>query len=182
MDSNNLDFIDLFAGIGGIRLGFENIRGKCVFSSEWDKYAQITYQSNFGETPHGDITKIAPGDIPNHDILLAGFPCQTFSIIGDNKGFDDTRGTLFFTIMEILKEKKPYAFLLENVKNLCSHDCGRTFATILKSLTNLGYYVHHTVLDTRDFGPPQKRERTSIVGFSRISSLSFLYQFKRRFP
>ncbi len=158
-------FIDLFAGIGGIRLGFESVGGKCVFSSEWDKYAQDTYEANFGECPQGDITKIKPETIPEHDILLAGFPCQAFSICGDQQGFLDTRGTLFFNIEEILRIKRPYAFLLENVKNLKSHDKGKTFQTIIKHLEKLGYYVHHEVLNSLNFGIPQKRERTFIVGF-----------------
>ena len=158
-------FIDLFAGIGGIRLGFESVGGKCVFSSEWDKYAQDTYEANFGECPQGDITKIKPETIPEHDILLAGFPCQAFSICGDQQGFLDTRGTLFFNIEEILRIKRPYAFLLENVKNLKAHDKGKTFQTIIKHLEKLGYYVHHEVLNSLNFGIPQKRERTFIVGF-----------------
>ncbi len=158
-------FIDLFAGIGGIRLGFESVGGECVFSSEWDKYAQDTYEANFGERPQGDITQIKPETIPEHDILLAGFPCQAFSICGDQQGFSDTRGTLFFNIEEILKIQKPYAFLLENVKNLKSHDQGRTFETIIKHLENIGYFVHYTILNSLDFGIPQKRERTIIVGF-----------------
>lgn len=173
MDTSNFTFIDLFAGIGGIRLGFESVGGECVFSSEWDKYAQITYEANFGEKPFGDITKIDPFDIPDHDILLGGFPCQAFSIIGDRKGFADTRGTLFFNIEEILKIKQPYAFMLENVKNLKSHDNGKTFATIISSLTDLGYYVHHKVLNSLDFGVPQKRERTIIVGFKDNLKFSF---------
>lgn len=158
-------FIDLFAGIGGIRLGFESVGGKCIFSSEWDKYAQDTYEANFGERPQGDITQIKPQTIPEHDILLAGFPCQAFSICGDRHGFLDTRGTLFFNIEEILRIKLPYAFLLENVKNLKSHDKGRTFQTIISHLEDLGYYIYHTVLNSLDFGIPQKRERTLIVGF-----------------
>ena len=162
---SDFKFIDLFAGIGGIRLGFESQGGECVFSSEWDKHAQDTYEANFGERPDGDITEIEPSDIPNHDVLLGGFPCQAFSICGEQKGFSDTRGTLFFNIEQILKTKKPYAFMLENVKNLKSHDKGRTFQTILNHLENLGYFVHHTVLNSLDFGVPQKRERTIIVGF-----------------
>ena len=162
---SDFKFIDLFAGIGGIRLGFQSQGGECVFSSEWDKHAQDTYEANFGEQPDGDITEIEPSDIPNHDILLGGFPCQAFSICGEQKGFSDTRGTLFFNIEQILKIKKPYAFMLENVKNLKSHDKGRTFKTIINHLENLGYFVHHTVLNSLDFGVPQKRERTIIVGF-----------------
>jgi DNA (cytosine-5)-methyltransferase 1 len=174
MNSNhNFKFIDLFAGIGGIRLGFESVGGECVFSSEWDKNAQDTYEANFGERPDGDITKIDPNDIPNHDILLGGFPCQAFSICGDMKGFSDTRGTLFFNIEEILKIKKPYAFMLENVKNLKSHDGGRTFKTITNRLEEIGYFVHHTVLNSLDFGVPQKRERTIIVGFRENIQFSF---------
>jgi DNA (cytosine-5)-methyltransferase 1 len=162
---SDFKFIDLFAGIGGIRLGFESQGGECVFSSEWDKHAQDTYEANFGDKPDGDITEIEPSNIPNHDILLGGFPCQAFSICGEQKGFSDTRGTLFFNIEQILKTKKPYAFMLENVKNLKSHDKGRTFKTIINHLEDLGYYVHHTVLNSLDFGVPQKRERTIIVGF-----------------
>jgi DNA (cytosine-5)-methyltransferase 1 len=149
-------FIDLFAGIGGIRLGFESVGGKCVFSSEWDSFAQDTYEANFGERPFGDITKINPETIPDHDILLGGFPCQAFSICGNQKGFADTRGTLFFNIEEILRVKSPFAFMLENVKNLKSHDKGRTFKTIVHHLEDLGYFVHHTVLNSLDFGVPQK--------------------------
>lgn len=158
-------FIDLFAGIGGIRLGFESQGGHCVFSSEWDVHAQKTYEANFGETPDGDITKINPSDIPDHDVLLGGFPCQAFSIIGKMNGFDDTRGTLFFNLAKILKEKKPKAFMLENVKQLKTHDNGKTFKVIIKTLEDLGYKVHHTILNALDFGVPQKRERTFIVGF-----------------
>lgn len=158
-------FIDLFAGIGGIRIGFERNGGKCVFSSEWDKHAQDMYENYFGERPHGDITKIPEGDIPDHDILTAGFPCQSFSICGDMKGFADTRGTMFFEIERILKAKQPKAFLLENVRNLKNHDKGRTLKTILEKLNNLGYFVHYKVLNGLDFGVPQKRERIVIVGF-----------------
>lgn len=157
--------IDLFAGIGGIRLGFEPFGCENVFTSEWDKDAQKMYEANFNEKPFGDITQIEPQDIPDHDILLAGFPCQPFSIIGSMQGFADTRGTLFFNIEEILRVKQPFSFLLENVKQLRTHDNGRTFNTILEKLRELGYFVHHTVLNALDFGLPQKRERTIIVGF-----------------
>jgi len=172
-DMKDFKFIDLFAGIGGIRLGFEDFVGECVFSSEWDKFAQLTYEENFGEKPDGDITKVDPYSIPNHDILLGGFPCQAFSILGDRKGFSDTRGSLFFNIEEILRIKEPYAFLLENVKNLKSHDGGRTFLTIIEHLEELGYFTHHTVLNTLDFGLPQKRERTFIVGFKEDLEFNF---------
>jgi DNA (cytosine-5)-methyltransferase 1 len=169
----NFRFIDLFAGMGGIRLGFESVGGRCVFSSEWDSFAQDTYEANFKERPHGDITQINPKEIPEHDILLGGFPCQAFSICGGQKGFTDIRGTLFFNIEEILRIKKPYAFMLENVKNLKSHDKGKTFKIIIKNLENLGYYVHHTVLNSLHFGMPQKRERTIIVGFKEDIKFSF---------
>jgi len=160
-------FVDLFAGIGGIRLGFESVGGKCVFSSEWDKQAAKTYAANFGEIPDGDITKIAAADIPDFDILLGGFPCQPFSIIGDKEGFNhETQGTLFFDIERILTEKKPSAFMLENVRNLTAHDNGNTFKVILKHLRSLGYYVHSKVLNALDYGVPQKRERIIICGFS----------------
>lgn len=161
--------IDLFAGIGGIRLGFEMAsKGglECVFTSEWDKYAAITYQANYpGEEVFGDITKIPESEIPDHDVLLAGFPCQPFSQAGLKKGFSDTRGTLFFDIERILSHKKPKAFLLENVKQLKGHDKGRTLAIILDHLQKLGYRVQHQVLKARDFGLPQNRERIFIVGF-----------------
>ncbi len=157
--------IDLFAGIGGIRLGFEAYGCENVFSSEWDKYAQDMYEANFGERPFGDINKISPVDIPDHDILLAGFPCQPFSIAGKGLGFADTRGTLFFNIEAILEAKKPQAFLLENVKRLTTHDNGQTFVVILEKLKNLGYTVYHKVFNSLDFGLPQKRERIYIVGF-----------------
>lgn len=166
-------FIDLFAGIGGIRLGFEAVGGECVFSSEWDTFAQTTYEANFGEKPAGDITEIAASSIPDHDILLAGFPCQAFSICGDQKGFDDTRGTLFFNIEEILRVKQPFAFMLENVKNLRSHDKGRTFKIITQRLESLGYHLHHTILNSLDFGVPQKRERIFIVGFKKDIAFNF---------
>lgn len=157
--------IDLFAGIGGIRLGFDAYGCKCVFSSEWDKAAQKMYAANFGEVPFGDINDIAPEDIPDHDILLAGFPCQPFSIAGKGLGFADTRGTLFFNIETIIKAKRPRAFLLENVKRLTTHDKGQTFDVILTKLQELGYTVYHKILNTLEFGLPQKRERIYIVGF-----------------
>ncbi|MDM8561677.1 DNA cytosine methyltransferase [Candidatus Parabeggiatoa sp. HSG14] len=170
---NKFTCIDLFAGIGGIRLGFESIGGECVFSSEWDSFAQDTYEANFNERPYGDITKINPSEIPDHNLLLGGFPCQAFSICGDQKGFADTRGTLFFSIEEILRIKSPYTFMLENVKNLKSHDKGKTFKIIIKHLEDLGYFVHHTILNSLDFGIPQKRERTIIVGFKENIEFSF---------
>lgn len=160
-------FIDLFAGIGGIRIPFQELGGDCVFTSEWDKFAQKTYRLNFGDEPQGDITQINEKDIPDFDVLLAGFPCQPFSQAGLKKGFADTRGTLFFEIERILKEKKPKAFLLENVKQLKGHDRGRTLQVILKHLDDLNYYVRYEVLRAGDFGVPQNRERIYIVGISK---------------
>ncbi|MCY4304300.1 MAG: DNA cytosine methyltransferase [Aestuariivita sp.] len=157
--------IDLFAGIGGIRMGFDYFGCKNVFSSEIDTHAQSMYGINYGEKPFGDINEISPRDVPDHDILLAGFPCQAFSIAGKGLGFKDTRGTLFFNIEKILQEKMPKSFLLENVKRLVTHDQCRTFQTIQEKLTNMGYTVYHKVLNTLDFGLPQKRERIYIVGF-----------------
>lgn len=169
-------FIDLFAGIGGIRKGFEACGGRCVFTSEWNTYAQKTYLANFPDSNHamvGDITKVDASDVPDHDVLLAGFPCQPFSIAGVSKknalgrahGFADlTQGTLFFDIVRILKEKRPKAFLLENVKNLRSHDKGNTFMVIQKTLRELGYHIHTRVVDGQHF-VPQHRERILIVGF-----------------
>lgn len=167
--SPKFTFIDLFAGIGGMRLAFQNLGGKCVFSSEWDKYAQITYEKNFGEVPFGDITKINERDIPEHDILVAGFPCQAFSIAGKRSGFDDTRGTLFFDVARILREKRPKAFFLENVKGLINHDKGKTLKVILNTLRNdLDYYVPDPqTMNAKDFGVPQNRERIFIVGFNK---------------
>jgi DNA (cytosine-5)-methyltransferase 1 len=157
--------IDLFAGIGGIRLGFEAYGCQTVFASEWDKSAQDMYEANFGDRPHGDINEIEPKNIPDHDILLAGFPCQPFSIAGKGLGFADTRGTLFFNIEAILEAKKTKAFLLENVKRLTTHDNGQTFAVIVEKLKGLGYTVYSKVFNSLDFGVPQKRERIYIVGF-----------------
>lgn len=167
-------FIDLFAGIGGIRLGFESVGGTCVFSSEFDEDACKTYEANFGEHPYGDITKIDASSIPDFDILLGGFPCQAFSIIGKKEGFaNETCGTLFFDIERILSEKRPPAFMLENVRNLTAHDGGNTFRVILEHLTALGYHVHYKVLNAMDYGVPQKRERIIIVGFLENIEFSF---------
>ena len=166
MNWEKFKFIDLFAGIGGIRLGFESVGGECVFSSEWNAAACQTYKANFGEQPAGDITKIEAKDIPDFDILLGGFPCQPFSIIGDKEGFNhETQGTLFFEIERILKEKRPPAFMLENVRNFVAHDKGRTLKVVVEHLEALGYKVHWKVLNALDFGVPQKRERIIIVGF-----------------
>lgn len=165
-DWTSFRFIDLFAGIGGIRRPFEMLGGECVFSSEIDKFAIKTYIANYNDTPSGDITKISADKIPTFDLLLAGFPCQAFSIAGKRKGFEDTRGTLFFEVQRILEYSKPPCFMLENVKGLLNHDKGRTFKTILSILENqLGYKVFYKVLNAKDFGLPQNRERIIIVGF-----------------
>lgn len=171
----DLRFIDLFAGIGGMRIAFESAGGRCVFSSEWDKHAQRTYEWNFGERPHGDITKIEAAEIPDFDVLLAGFPCQPFSSIGRREGFRHrTQGTLFGDIARIIKEKEPKAFLLENVEGLENHDGGNTIRVIDETLRNLGYVIDRRVLDSADYGVPQHRRRTYIVGFRRdVSEAAF---------
>ena len=189
-DPPKFSFIDLFAGIGGIRLPFQQAGGQCVFTSEWDKFAQIVYATNFGEAPYGDITKIENHEIPAHDLLLAGFPCQAFSQAGRKKGFYDTRGTLFFEIQRILAFHQPKAFVLENVKQLAGHDSGRTLKIILSVLSgensdgmisqlpeelrsaglfngNLNYEVEFKILRARDFGVPQNRERIFIIGLNK---------------
>jgi DNA (cytosine-5)-methyltransferase 1 len=160
----NLKFIDLFSGIGGIRLGFERNGFDCVFSSEIDSECQKTYFLNFGEYPKGDITKINGKKIPNHDVLTAGFPCQPFSISGRQKGFQDVRGTLFFNILKIIKEKQPKVVFLENVKHLKNHDNGRTLKVILDGLQKLGYKTKWKILNAKDFGTAQNRERIIIIG------------------
>jgi len=160
-----LRFIDLFAGIGGIRLALESAGAQCVFSSEWDSAAAARYERFFGDKPRGDIRAIKDHEIPRHDILAGGFPCQAFSVLGAKRGFRDTRGTLFFEIERILKHRRPRAVLLENVRNLVSHDRGQTFQVIRTQLEELGYTVEHRVLNALDFGLPQKRERVIIVGY-----------------
>jgi len=182
MAKESFTFIDLFAGIGGTRIAFEKSGGKCVFSSEWNKFSQQTYEANFGDVPDGDITEIKAKDIPNHDILVGGFPCQPFSIagvsskkaLGRKHGFEDeTQGTLFFDIVRIIGEKKPRAFLLENVKNLKGHDKGNTFRVIMKKLREeLGYDVHYKIVDASSV-VPQHRERIFIVGFRKPMDFEF---------
>lgn len=163
-----MKFIDLFAGIGGIRIAFEKMGSKCVFSAEWDKYAQKTYEANFHEVPHGDITKIDSKVIPDFDILCGGFPCQPFSSIGKRQGFEhQTQGTLFYEIVRILDCKKPITFFLENVEGLIYHDNGKTLQVILESLDSLNYQVFYQVLDAASFGVPQHRKRIYLVGFNR---------------
>jgi DNA (cytosine-5)-methyltransferase 1 len=163
--SAKFNFIDLFAGVGGMRLGFESAGGTCVFTSEWDKYAQKTYEANFGDLPAGDITKIKAVDIPKFDILLAGFPCQPFSTIGKREGFKHpTQGTLFGDVVRILRHHQPRGFLLENVAGLKNHDNGNTLAVIEKELTRLGYKYDYKIINAVRFGVPQHRERIYIVG------------------
>lgn len=172
--SSGFTFIDLFAGIGGFHTAASNLGGSCVFASEINIEAQKAYKANYMLEPEGDITKIDASKIPDHDILFAGFPCQPFSIIGNRKGFDDIRGTLFFEIVRILEEKRPKAFVLENVKQLSSHNKGHTLKTILEKLEYLGYTVFWNILNALDYGLPQKRERIIIVGFAeKVSSFSF---------
>jgi DNA (cytosine-5)-methyltransferase 1 len=167
-------FIDLFCGIGGFRLSFDELGGECVFSSDIDKYAGQTYEANFGEFPQGDITKIEAEQIPSFDILLGGFPCQPFSYSGQKEGFEDkTRGTLFFDIVRIIKHHKPKMFLLENVKGLKSHNNGETLNIIEETLRELGYHIHWKVLDSLNFGVPQKRERWYCVGFNKNVNFDF---------
>jgi DNA (cytosine-5)-methyltransferase 1 len=182
-----MNFIDLFCGIGGFRIAFERAGGKCVFSSDIDKYACETYQSNFNDYPLSDITKIPENNIPDFDVLCAGFPCQPFSIGGLRKGFHDTRGTLFFDVERIIRHNKPKAFILENVKGLVNHDGGKTLKTILNKIgekingeTNtekfedcLNYFVHYKVINSKDFGVPQNRERIYIIGFLKDVDFEF---------
>lgn len=178
-DSDTITFIDLFCGIGGFRLAVNSAakkhgyKAKCVLSSDIDEKAQFAYEANFRDRPIGDITKVDASSVPDHDLLLGGFPCQAFSIIGEGKGFKDTRGTLFFDVARILKEKRPPAFVLENVKQLRGHDSGRTLQVILSTLTELGYWVDYRVLNALDFGVPQKRERIIIVGFLKGTQFGF---------
>lgn len=173
-------FIDLFAGIGGTRIGFERAGGKCVFSSEIDKACQKTYKANFKQTPHGDITKISVETIPDFDVLVAGFPCQPFSSIGKREGFMNPQGTLFYDILRILKGKqniKPKAFLLENVTGLLTHNNGNTFKTIINSLEDLGFKVFFKVINSKDFGLPQHRKRIYIIGFKKTLFPNIIFNF-----
>jgi len=182
-----MKFIDLFCGIGGFRIAFESIGGECVFSSDIDKYACETYRANFNEYPLNDITKIDEKELPDFNILCAGFPCQPFSIGGLRKGFDDTRGTLFYDIERILREKKPKAFILENVKGLANHDKGKTLDVIINKLSKrvnyqlnenkyddcLDYDVHYQIINSKQFGVPQNRERIYIIGFEKNTNFQF---------
>ncbi len=164
-ENKKFTFIDLFAGIGGFRIAMTNTGGECLYTSEWDKYAQITYAANFKEKPHGDITKIEENDIPAHDVLCGGFPCQAFSISGKQRGFEDTRGTLFFDIARIAKYHKPKILFLENVKNFARHDGGKTLKVVLETLDTIGYDVYHEVMNASHYGAPTARKRIYIVAF-----------------
>lgn len=169
-------FIDLFAGIGGFRIPFDEIGGECVFSSEWDKYSKLTYYDNFKETPHDDIKRILPSEIPPHDLLLAGFPCQPFSHAGQGKGYDDIRGTAFHDIHKVASFHKPKVILLENVRRFKTHDNGNTYKRIVAILEGLKYKVTSTILNTKDFGIPQNRPRIFIAAFQNqedFTSFSF---------
>lgn len=174
-------FIDLFAGLGGFRIALESFGAKCVYSNEWDKAAQTVYASNFGDTPEGDITKVDEKKIPDHDILCAGFPCQAFSISGKQKGFEDSRGTLFFDVARIVKEKKPKVVFMENVKNFAVHDNGRTLEVVKTTMEELGYTFNQKVLNAVNYGVPQKRERIYMVCFRKdlaIKKFSYPKPFK----
>lgn len=184
IENKNLEgysFIDLFAGLGGFRLALESLGGKCVYSSEWDQPARDVYMKNFGDMPEGDITQIDERSIPNHDILCAGFPCQAFSISGRQRGFEDSRGTLFFDVARIVKVKQPKVVFMENVKNFASHDGGKTLKVVKTTMEELGYTFHYKVLSAVDFGVPQKRERIYMVCFRndlQVSSFSYPEPFE----
>ncbi|MEI7597327.1 MAG: DNA (cytosine-5-)-methyltransferase [Bacteroidota bacterium] len=180
---NNLKFIDLFAGIGGFHYALSSFGAQCVFASEWDVHAAETYYQNFNVKPQGDITKIGVEEIPAHDILCGGFPCQAFSISGKQKGFEDIRGTLFFDIARIVEYHKPKVLFLENVKNLSLHDEGKTFNVILKTLEDLNYNVYYKVLNASHFGLPQNRERVYIVAFRKeLNMQKFSFPFSPNPP
>lgn len=176
-----MTFIDLFAGLGGFRLALESLGAKCVYSNEWDEPVQKVYFDNFGDIPEGDITKVDEKLIPDHDILCAGFPCQAFSISGKQRGFEDSRGTLFFDVARIVREKKPKIVFMENVKNFATHDEGRTLAVVKGTMEELGYQFNAKVLNAVDYGVPQKRERIYMVCFRndlKVSDFKFPKAFE----
>ncbi len=177
----NYTFIDLFAGLGGFRLALESLGAKCVYSNEWDKSAQEVYKANFGETPDGDITKVDENKIPEHDIICAGFPCQAFSISGKQRGFEDSRGTLFFDVARIVKAKQPKIVFMENVKNFATHNNGKTLEVVKATMEELGYSFNYKVLNATDFGIPQKRERIYMVCFRKDLGINNFY-FPKSFP
>lgn len=177
---NNMTFIDLFAGLGGFRLALESLGAKCVYSNEWDDPVRQVYANNFGNIPEGDITKVDENSIPAHDILCAGFPCQPFSISGKQKGFEDSRGTLFFDVARIVKVKRPKVIFMENVKNFATHNGGQTLKVVKNTIEELGYSFHQKVLNAVDYGIPQKRERIYMICFRNdlnINSFSFPKSF-----
>ncbi len=169
-------FIDLFAGLGGFRLALESLGARCIYSNEWDEAVQAVYAENFGDVPEGDITQVDEDSIPDHDILCAGFPCQAFSISGKQRGFEDSRGTLFFDVARIVKRKKPEVVFLENVKNFATHDGGKTLAVVKATMEGLGYDFYKSVLNAVDYGVPQKRERIYMVCFRKdLGVKEFIY-------
>lgn len=178
---NGMSFIDLFAGLGGFRLALESLGAHCVYSNEWDEPVQKVYADNFGDYPDGDITQVNESEVPNHDILCAGFPCQAFSISGKQRGFEDSRGTLFFDVARIVKEKKPKIVFLENVKNFASHDNGHTLEVVKATMEELGYTFYQKVLNAVDYGVPQKRERIYMVCFRNDLCVKD-FRYPRPFP
>ena len=180
---NNITFIDLFAGLGGFRIALESLGAECVYSNEWDKHAQKVYFNNFGDLPEGDITLVDEKQIPKHDILCAGFPCQAFSISGKQRGFEDSRGTLFFDVARIVKEKRPKVVFMENVKNLAKHDGGKTLEVIQATMEELGYEFNQKVLSSVNYGMPQKRERIYMVCFRKdIVNANFNFKYPKSIP
>ena len=180
---NNITFIDLFAGLGGFRIVLESLGAECVYSNEWDKHAQKVYFNNFGDLPEGDITLVDEKQIPKHDILCAGFPCQAFSISGKQRGFEDSRGTLFFDVARIVKEKRPKVVFMENVKNLAKHDGGKTLEVIQATMEELGYEFNQKVLSSVNYGIPQKRERIYMVCFRKdIVNANFNFKYPKSIP
>ena len=176
-----MTFIDLFAGLGGFRLALESLGAKCVYSNEWDIPAQKVYAENFGDIPEGDITKVDEKSIPNHDILCAGFPCQAFSISGKQRGFEDSRGTLFFDVARIVKEKRPRIVFMENVKNFATHDNGHTLEVVKATMEELGYNFFQKVLNSVDYGVPQKRERIYMICFRKDLDVT-KFSYPKPFP
>ena len=180
---NNITFIDLFAGLGGFRIALESLGAECVYSNEWDKHAQKVYFNNFGDLPECDITLVDEKQIPKHDILCAGFPCQAFSISGKQRGFEDSRGTLFFDVARIVKEKRPKVVFMENVKNLAKHDGGKTLEVIQATMEELGYEFNQKVLSSVNYGIPQKRERIYMVCFRKdIVNANFNFKYPKSIP
>jgi DNA (cytosine-5)-methyltransferase 1 len=178
---SNFTFIDLFAGLGGFRLALESLGAKCIYSNEWDKHVQEVYANNFGDTPHGDITQVDEKSIPEHDILCAGFPCQAFSISGKQRGFEDSRGTLFFDVARIVNAKRPKIVFMENVKNFANHDNGKTLMVVKSIMEELGYNFYQKVLNAVDYGIPQKRERIYMVCFRKDLNIE-KFKFPKPFP